>query len=74
MPGVWLARRGGRVSSAPLGETLGDNRNLTVLLRLVIDPAGQLVHGELVDLDGASRGRFLNWDGLLQLLDQRLEE
>jgi len=62
------------VSSAPLGETLGDNRNLTVLLRLVIDPAGQLVHGELVDLDGASRGRFLNWDGLLQLLDQRLEE
>jgi hypothetical protein len=62
------------VSTAPLGETLGDQRNLTVLLRLVVDPAGNLVHGELVDLDGASRGRFLNWDMLLHLLAQRLEE
>jgi hypothetical protein len=62
------------VSSAPLGETLGDHRNLTVMLRLVIDPAGHLVHGELVDLDGVSCGRFLNWDTLLQLLTVRLEE
>jgi hypothetical protein len=62
------------VSSAPLGETLGDHRNLTLLVRLVVDPAGQLVHGELVDLDGASRGRFLNWDTLVRLLTLRLEE
>jgi hypothetical protein len=63
-----------RVSSAPLGETLGDHHNLTLLLRLVVDRAGHLVHGELVDLDGASRGRFLNWDTLQQLLILRLED
>jgi hypothetical protein len=62
------------VSSAPLGETLGDHRNLTLILRLVVDEAGQLVHGELVDLDGASHGRFLNWETLLRLLSVRLEE
>ena len=62
------------MSSAPLGETLGDHRNLTLMLRLVVDRTGQLVHGELVDLDGASRGRFLNWDALVQLLTARVEE
>ena len=55
------------------GEQLADLRNVTVLLRLVVDPTGKLVHGELVNLDGESRGRFLSWDRLLELLAAHLQ-
>jgi hypothetical protein len=59
------------VSASNLGEHLADNRNLTLLVRLVVDPAGHLVHGELVELDGASRGSFRAWETLVQLLEAR---
>jgi hypothetical protein len=57
-----------------MGEHLADNRHLTMLLRLVSDPSGHLVHGELVELDGASHGKFLSWDHLVELLAARLEQ
>jgi len=47
---------------------------LTVMLRLVVDPSGHLLLGELVDLDGSSRGKFLNWERLIELLTVRLED
>jgi len=49
-------------------EQLADFRNVTLLLRLVTDPDGNLAHGELVDVDGRSLGRFLSWDRLIELL------
>ena len=49
-------------------EQLADFRNVTLLLRLVTDPDGTLVRGELVDVDGHSLGRFLSWDRLIELL------
>ena len=55
-------------------EHLADHRNLTLLLRLVVDPSDHLVHGELVDVDGTGRGRFLNWERLVELLALRLED
>ena len=72
---VWHARRGTpSVSPRARGEHLADHRNLTVMLRLVVDPSGQLLLGELVDLDGSSRGKFLNWERLIELLTVRLED
>jgi hypothetical protein len=62
------------VSPRALGEHLADHRNLTVMLRLVVDPTGHLMHGELIDLDGSSHGRFLNWERLIELLTVRLED
>ncbi len=62
------------MSPRALGEHLADHRNLTVMLRLVVDPTGHLMHGELIDLDGSSRGRFLNWERLIELLTVRLED
>ena len=59
------------MSASSLGEHLADNRNLTLLVRLLLDPTGHLVHGELVELDGASRGTFRNWESLVELLEAR---
>jgi hypothetical protein len=38
----------------------------------VADPEGHLVHGEVVDADGASRGKFASWKSLVELLVARL--
>jgi hypothetical protein len=40
---------------------LDDRRQLIVILRLVVDRWGLLSHGEVVDLDGTSLGRFTDW-------------
>jgi hypothetical protein len=61
------------VSPRARGEHLAENRNMTVLLRLVIDPGGHLVHGELIDVDGEPYGRFLSWDRLIELLTARID-
>ena len=63
-----------QVSASTLGEHLAENRNLTLLVRLVADPAGQLVHGEVVELDGEPRGTFRSWDILVKLLQARLSD
>lgn len=55
------------------GEHLAANRHVTLLLRLVADPEGHLVHGEVVDADGASRGKFASWKNLVELLAARLQ-
>jgi hypothetical protein len=54
------------------GEHLAANRHVTLLLRLVADPDGHLVHGEVVDSDGATRGKFASWTNLVELLVARL--
>lgn len=56
------------MSPPVLGEQLAEHRNVTVMLRLVVDPDGHLVHGELVDLDGSTHGRFLTWERMVELL------
>jgi hypothetical protein len=62
------------VSSGQSGERLADKQNVSVILRLVIDEHGALVHGELVALDGTSRGRFADWPALVRLLNRLLEQ
>jgi hypothetical protein len=61
------------VSPRPSAEQLADHRNVTVLLRLVVDSDGHLAHGEVVGLDGESLGRFSHWERLVELLHERLD-
>ncbi len=48
------------------GPVLADSRYVTLVLRLLIDRQGRLVHGEIVDVDGRTRGRFSEWRDLLK--------
>lgn len=42
-------------------EGLPERRHVTLLLRLVLDQFGHLVHGEVLDLDERERTRFRYW-------------
>ena len=46
-------------------EELGDKQLRTVILRLVLDRWGTLLHGEVVDVDGSVTGRFSRWDQIV---------
>ena len=52
----------------PTGNHLADKRYITVVLRLVVDERGWLVHGELVDVEGMLKQRFKGWRGLAQAI------
>ena len=50
---------------APAGEALSETSYVTVILRLVLDEGGgTLRYGEVVDVEGTSQGRFVEWDGI----------
>jgi hypothetical protein len=53
---------------------LDERRDLAVIVRMVVDERSQLVHGELVDLEGKSHGRFTEWDDLIRLMRSWLDE
>lgn len=56
------------------GERLGDKRHITLVLRLVVDGAGTLMHGEIGDLNGMTLGRFAAWDKLAGSVQAALSE
>ena len=43
-------------------EELGDKQLRTMILRLVLDRCGTLLHGEVVDVEGSVKGRFTGWE------------
>jgi len=43
----------------------GDKQRRTVILRLVLDRWGTLLHGEVVDVDGQVKSRVTGWDEVL---------
>jgi hypothetical protein len=43
-------------------EEMGDKQLCTVILRLVLDRWGTLLHGEVVDMAGDVKGRITTWD------------
>ena len=42
-------------------EEMGDKQLRTVILRLVLDRWGTLLHGEVVEVDGYVKSRFTGW-------------
>jgi hypothetical protein len=55
-------------------DELGHRRLVTVVLRLVLDRDGLVVHGEILDNSSRPSGRFAGWDRLVPALRARVEE
>lgn len=45
-------------------EALADRRQLVVILRLVAAATGQLLYGEVIDVETGPTGRFVGWRGM----------
>jgi len=52
------------MSLFPSSDKLAETRQVTVILRLVVDRDGRLQHGEVVNIADNSNNRFKDWDGL----------
>jgi hypothetical protein len=44
---------------------MGDKQLRTVIVRLVLDRWGTLLHGEIADVEGHVTSRFSRWDQIL---------
>lgn len=55
-------------------EELQGSRQLVVVVRLVLDAGWRLVHGELVDVDQRSQGRFAGWTEVTPALQRYVNE
>ena len=49
----------------PIDEEMGDKQLCTVILRLVLDRWGTLLHGEVADVDGHVKSHVKGWDDVL---------
>jgi hypothetical protein len=54
------------------GDELAHRGLVTVIVRLVLDRDGELLHGEIVDSSYVVRGRFSNWADLTLVLQRWL--
>jgi hypothetical protein len=80
--GVQDVDRGGPARYATVSATVGEENlarstYVTVVLRVVLDGRKGLIHGDLVDLEGAPLRHFVGWRGLMQTvrgwLDSQIE-
>jgi hypothetical protein len=55
-------------------DELAGSRQVVLILRLVLDRQALLHHGELVDTESVSQGRFVNQAGLADTLRHWFEE
>jgi hypothetical protein len=59
-------------------ENLAQSTYVTVVLRVVVDQRKGLIHGDLVDLEGAPLRHFVGWRGLVRTvrgwLDRQMAE
>ena len=58
------------MSPVDANEHLADTRNITFILRLVLNDRGQIMHGELVDVALPQTQRFKDWNELIQALSK----
>lgn len=58
----------------PAANGLTGTTSVPVMVRVVVDRNWSLRWGELVDVDEVSRGRFVNWSGLVPALRRFLDE
>ncbi|MBA3946483.1 MAG: hypothetical protein H0X37_18200 [Herpetosiphonaceae bacterium] len=49
-------------------EQLAAQHYVTVIMRLLVDQRGRLVHGEIIDLQSPTQRPFNGWRGLLHAL------
>lgn len=65
-------KRGHTLSTVP-PDGLRDKRYVTAILRLLLDKHGELVHGEVADMDCKSVERFVDWRDLAPAVRAWLE-
>jgi hypothetical protein len=59
----------------PAGQdSMGDRRQLTVVVSVVVAPDGRLVYGTVIDVDEGIQGRFVDWSGLAEGVREWLAE
>lgn len=63
-----VRRRGDFLSTALDSEQLGDQRQITGIVRLVVNAHGHLLHGEILDTDGRLQGRFVKWSEFVRIV------
>ena len=73
------ARNATVIATATAGEeNLAQSAYVTVVLRVVVDQRKGLIHGDLVDLEGAPLRHFVGWRGLVRTvrgwLDRQMAE
>jgi hypothetical protein len=61
------------VATQPGVSLLEDKRNVSIILRIVLDADGQVLHGEIVDVDGKVLSRFAGVDGMMDMLQRWLD-
>jgi hypothetical protein len=58
------------MGTAPMNERLAEMQYITLVLRLLLDPAGNLVHGEVGAVEGEMHWiRFTGSEGLQAAID-----
>jgi hypothetical protein len=62
------------LSQLPAENHLADRRYVSVVVRLVLDQHGQMIHGELVGDANMRPARFSGWRGLTPALQAWLTE
>ncbi len=54
------------MATLPADGDLGGKLYLTVVVRLLVDEHGRLIHGEVADLQETSKQRFADWEGMVR--------
>jgi hypothetical protein len=49
---------------------MGDKQLRTVIVRLVLDRWGALLHGEIADVEGRVLKQAVDWDGVLRSIKE----
>lgn len=62
-----------QVFTPPGDDALSRQRPLVVVLRLVVNHNGVLSHGEVADTSGQVRGRFGDWEALVPIMRNLME-
>jgi hypothetical protein len=55
-------------------DKLADAKQVTLILRLVLNGGGTLLHGEMIHLQNNVRSQFRDWAELLQTLQESMPD
>lgn len=55
-------------------DKLADAQQVTLILRLVLNGGGSLIHGEMIHLQNNIRSQFRDWAELMQALQKSMPD
>ena len=67
-------RREGKVLEPGGQDSMGERRQLTVVVSIVVASDGRLLYGTIIDVDQGIHGRFADWTGLADGVREWLAE